>query len=88
LRALYAAKTTSPFVWQWQKVLNGIAIRHTVGLYCVPGRAGVQGNEISDKLARGGSIQKFIGPEPSLGVSRQNIKNKIKLWVDNQHLLM
>jgi len=26
--------------------------------------------------------QKFIGPEPSLGVSRQKINNKIKRWVD------
>jgi len=25
--------------------------------------------------------------EPSLGVSRQNITNKIQCWVDNQHLL-
>jgi len=31
-------------------------------------------------------IQKFIGPGPSLGVSGQNINNKIKRWVDNQHL--
>jgi hypothetical protein len=35
------------------------------------------------KLATGGSIKKFMKPEPSLGVSRQNIKNKIKRWVDN-----
>jgi hypothetical protein len=39
-------------------------------------------NEIADKLARGSSIQKFVRPEPSLGVSRQNIKNKKKSWVD------
>jgi hypothetical protein len=28
----------------------------------------------------------FVGPEPSLGVSRQNIRRKIKRWMDNQHL--
>jgi hypothetical protein len=59
-----------------------------VGLCWVSRHAGVQGNEITDKLKRGGSIQKFIGPEPSQGVSRQNIKNKIKRWVGNQHLVM
>jgi len=59
-----------------------------VGLYWVPGHAGVGGNEIADKLARGGYIQKLIPREPSLGVSRQNIKNKITSWVDNQHLVM
>ena len=44
--------------------LTKLSTRHTVGLYWVPGHAGVQGNEIADKLARGVSIQKFIGPEP------------------------
>jgi len=29
---------------------------------------------------------KFFGPEPSLGVSRQNIRKKFHLWVDNHHL--
>jgi hypothetical protein len=39
-----------------------------------PGHAWVQGNEITDKLARDGSVQKFVGPQPSFGVSRQNIR--------------
>ena len=87
LKALQAAKI-SPLVHQCQKALNDISTQHTVGLYWVPGHAGVQGNEISDKLTRGSSIQKCIGQEPSLGVSRQNIRNKIKCWVDDQHLAM
>jgi len=52
------------------------------------GHAGVRGNEIADKLARGNSVQKFVEPEPSLGVCMQNIQNKIRGWVDNQHLAM
>jgi len=40
------------------------------------------------KLSRGGCVQKFVGAELSLGVSRQNIKNKIKRWMGNQHLAM
>ena len=70
---------------QCLKVLNDISNLHTVELYWVPGHAGVNGNEIADKLARGGSTKKFIGPEPSLGDPRQNINNKITRWVDNQH---
>jgi hypothetical protein len=61
---------------------------YTVGLPRASGHAGVRGNAIADKLARGVSIQKFVGPEPSQGVCRQNIRNKIKHWVDNQHLAM
>ena len=30
----------------------------------------------------------FVGPDLSLGVSRQNIKRKIKCWADNQHFVM
>ena len=59
-----------------------------MGLYWVAGHAGVRRNEIAGKLATGGSVQKFVGPEPSLGVSGQSIKNKIKSCVDNQHLAM
>jgi hypothetical protein len=62
--------------------------RHIVGLYWVPGLAEIGGNEIADKFARDSSVQKFVGPEPSLGVSTQNIRRKIKFWVENQHLAM
>jgi hypothetical protein len=50
--------------------------------------AGVRGNEIADKLARGGSGQRFIGPEPFLGVSRKNIRRKMKSWMEKQHLAL
>ena len=38
-----------------------------MGLYWGPGHAGVRGNEIADKLTRGGSVKRFVGPEPLLG---------------------
>jgi len=44
-----------------------ISLPDTVGLYWVPGDARVGGNEMADKLARAGSIQKFIRPETPLG---------------------
>jgi ribonuclease HI len=73
LKALQAART-SPLVHQCQQALNNIFMWHAVGLFWVPRHAGMRGNEITDKLARDGSAQWFIGPESLLGVSRQNIR--------------
>ena len=56
-----------------------------MGLYWVPGRAGVQGNEIADKLARDGSVLKLVGPQPALGVPKQDIQRRVRRWVVNQH---
>jgi ribonuclease HI len=66
-KALQAAKTTSPLVRQCQQVLNDISTWYVVGLFWVPGHAGVRGNEITDRLARSGSGQRFTGPEPFFG---------------------
>ena len=74
LKVLQAARTMSPLVQQHQKTLNDIFTRHTVGLYWVPGHAGVRGNEITCRLSRDGSVQKFVEPEPSFGVFRHNIR--------------
>ena len=48
----------------------------------------MRGNEIANKLARSGSAQRFIGPEPFLGVSRQNIRRKLNCWMGKQHLAL
>jgi len=37
-------------------------------------------NEIADRLARDGSVQWFVGPEPFLGVSRQNTGWTTGIW--------
>jgi len=65
--------------------LNDISARHVVGLYWVPGHAGVRGNEIAVGLARGGSALGYLGPEPVLGVSRRVIRTNLKQWLINQH---
>ena len=72
MKALKAVRT-SPLVHQCQKALNDVSTWHAVGLYWVPGHAGVRGNEIADELARGGSAVRFLGPDAALGVSRQGL---------------
>jgi len=73
----------SPLVQQCQKALSVSSTRHAVGLYWVPRRAGVRGNEIADELASGGDALKFVGPEPALGFSRQDIRRRIRGWLVN-----
>jgi hypothetical protein len=57
---------------------------HVVGLCWVPGHAGVRGNEIANKLARDVFALTFVGPEPALGVSRQDIRIRIRCCLVNQ----
>jgi ribonuclease HI len=85
LKAFQAVRTTSPLVHQCQRALNDISARHVVGLYCVPGHAGLRGNEIADGLVRDGSGRGFLGPEPVLGVSRRDIQNRHCRWLNSQH---
>ena len=60
LKAVQATRTMSPLVQQCQKALNDISTWHAVDLYWVPGHAGVQGNEMADKLTRDSSVQKSV----------------------------
>jgi hypothetical protein len=88
LVAFEAAISTSPWVQQCQKSLNNISTRHSVALSWVLGHSAVRGDEIADDVAREGTGHLFVGLEPTLGVSRQDIRKKTKCWMDNQHLAM
>jgi len=62
---------------QCQKALNVSLLAHsgTVSGSCTYWG---KNKRITNKLATDGSVPKFVGPEPCLGVSMQNIKRKIK----------
>jgi len=55
------------------------------GTFLGPRTFGVRGNEITDGLAREGSVHQFVGLEPASGVSKKNSRRKSKVWLDNQH---
>jgi hypothetical protein len=48
----------------------------------------VKGNETAEKLTRDGSVQRFVGLQPFMGVSRQNIRWRMKRWMEKQHLVL
>ena len=56
-----------------------------VGLYWVPGHAGVRGNEIADELARGGSALRFVRPQPAVGAYRRDIQTRLGRSLFCQH---
>jgi hypothetical protein len=70
LKALQSAKIMSPLVQQCQKALNDISTQHTVELFWVPEYSGLRGIQIADKHTRDGAVQKFVGYEMALGISR------------------
>ena len=61
-----------------------ISTQHVVGLYWLPGHTVVRGNEITNELARDGSVLQFVRPEPALGVCRQDIRRRFRCWLVNQ----
>jgi hypothetical protein len=86
--ALKAIQTLrpSPLVQASQEALHGISTRHAVRLYWVLGRVGVRRNEMADELAKDVSFLKIVGPELTLGISRPNIRRRVRRWLVNQDL--
>jgi hypothetical protein len=51
----------------------------------VPGHEGIDGNETEDQLARTGSENLFIGPEPACGISIGAAKKAVRDWTNMNH---
>jgi hypothetical protein len=49
------------------------------------GPEGIDGNEMADQLARTGSENLFIGPEPACGISIGAAKKAVRDWTDRNH---
>jgi hypothetical protein len=56
-----------------------------VQLIWVPGHESVDGNETANQLARTGSENPFIGPEPACGMSIGAAKKAVRYWTNRNH---
>ena len=80
LHALCSPESKSKLIIECKLRLNSVGRLNRVELIWVPGHCGIDGNEIADELARSGSSNEPIGPEPMLGISSAYISS----WID-QH---
>jgi len=63
------SQINSKLVWDCHQSLVKLAEHNRFQLVWVPRHMGINGNEITDNLARQGSSHLLTGPEPVLGVS-------------------
>jgi ribonuclease HI len=86
LMALSSSKISLLIVMQCWSSLQVLSTSNRVRLSWVPGHCDIAGNEMADKLVRGGSAAIFCGPEPTLPLSGSIIQLMTKQWAENAHL--
>jgi hypothetical protein len=67
------------------QTLIELANHNRVQLVWVPGHEGVAGNETAEQLAKIGSEQPFVGPEPACGISMGVAIKAIRDWMTMSH---
>nr|CAH7737751.1 unnamed protein product [Callosobruchus chinensis] len=83
LKAICGPRTRTPLVQECAERLEELTRLKEVILMWVPGHMGVPGNEEADRLARLGTRGPFVGPEPAIGLSRQQVTSALKKWVND-----
>jgi hypothetical protein len=69
LKNLKVSNRISALVWDCHQSLITLSERNNVHFLWVPDVKEIEGNEIADQLAKGGSLHPFIGPELACGTS-------------------
>ena len=89
LKALQAAKTTSPLVRQCQKVLDMTSLPGMLWGYIGSlGMLECEGMKSPTNSQGVALLSSSLYLSLSWGVSRQNIRRKLKCWMGNQHLAL
>ena len=86
LKALKSPKITSNLVAGTVSTLREISIYNSARLLWVPGHFGVDGNEISDLLAKQATHIEFVGPEPAVGITATTVRTEVRAWASKEHL--
>jgi hypothetical protein len=85
LKALTAPKVDSRLVYNGVQALNKLGKYNKELLVWIPGHEGFIGNEKADELARGGSTNYLVGPEPFVGLSQGTIISAFKTYAKTKH---
>jgi ribonuclease HI len=85
LKALSSDRVTSLTVRDCKAALSNLARRNQVTLTWIPGHMGHKGNERADELARLGSANQFVGPEPVLGIPWSAVRQELETWSIQMH---
>jgi RNase H len=80
LRATFSSK----LVAECLEILKRRTRRCLVTLMWVPGRTGIEGNEIASQLANKGAETYFIGPEPFFGFNGSKYKRELAGWMNKR----
>ena len=86
LKALSSTTTQSKLVEETIAELETLAQTNKVSLLWVPGHTRISGNEEADTLAKAGSCNTMIGPEPCFGLGRHTIRQHLR-EMENNHKL-
>lgn len=62
-----------------------LAETNSVTLKWVPGHSGIEGNTKADLLAKKGSEQRLVGPEPSCGIAYETARATVRELLRQQH---
>ncbi|XP_029053881.2 uncharacterized protein LOC114881305 [Osmia bicornis bicornis] len=84
LRALHKVEVGSKLVRDCALTLRQLSLNNRVKLLCVPGHAGIPGNEGANEMARLGAISSQPCHEYPMGVSTYVLKGLAKNWLNQE----